>query len=252
MKKVLFFIIFIIVLVFFFNLKQEDNTSAPTQQPDSSPTSTKETNNMLEVSYQKKNYFIYYTSLEGKNISLVTNFTEKKSSKTIIEENDCQSAINGGFYTKEETPLGFFMVDGKVLQKESSNRTLIGGFFFLDSDNKPHIDFNLSDNVISGFQSGPLMSNANTLQIKDDKYARRSVILEDETSKLYVAIIISQESKTSGPLLSELAPIVFSIKKPFKTIKTLNLDGGSASFFYEKNGVYIGEQIDVGSVICIK
>lgn len=253
MKKTLFIIIFIVVLILYFNLKQEKGGLTPRpHQPNPSLILSRKADNVLEISHQNKKYLIYYTHLSGKKISLIPNFTEKKSSKTIIEENNCQSAINGGFYTKEESPLGFFMVDGKILQKESANRSLLGGFFFLDNFNKPQIDLNLSNNVVSGFQSGPLILNSLPLKIKDDKYARRSIILESEGGDLHAAIIVSQESKVSGPLLSKLAPIVFSIKQPFTVTKALNLDGGSASFFYEKGGDYIGEQTSAGSIICIK
>ena len=246
----LFLLLFFLLFLWEKEFKQNSKPDVPKIRNTSVlPINTQEA---INISYENREYFVYLDGLSGKTIRLIPNFLEEKSTKKIVEENDCLLAINGGFYTKKGKPLGLFMVDGKKYENISSDKTLLTGFFYLDAKGEPNIANTFPNTALTAFQSGPLFFQDKAASTKDDEPARRAVLIEARDKKIYAAIVVFKENRFSGPYLSDLPAIVFKIKEPFTVSRILNLDGGSASFFYTKDGVYFQEQTNVGSIICVK
>lgn len=236
-------------IIFQVNLPKTNNFITPTpvivqNQTESSP--------KIEIEYENNKYIIYYAQINNKQITLIPNFSEQLSSFEIIKNNNCQTAFNGGFYTKENKPLGLYKSSGKKLSDNLSGSLTVNGYFFLNQERKPEISNildNSSDNI---FQSGPYFENKNKLMIKNDEYARRIVISKSADNNLYVLTIVSKDNINSGPYLADLPPLLYSLSKPLTPVGGLNLDGGSASFFYNQGVFVFEEYTNVGSVICIR
>lgn len=257
MKRIfLLFLLVIALFVFFWKYNQNflsPSEIASPQSPSSPITSPTIINpsNVINLIYNQKNYALYFQKISEKQIKIIPNFEENDSSLSLVEKNNCQTAFNGGFYTKNNKPLGLFVADGVKLGEKSEDKTLLTGFFYLDENNAPHIS-NFEPSTSNVFQSGPFLFNDKPLKTTSDEQARRIVVVETTDKELYAVAVVFQDSQFTGPLLSELPPIIFSIKAPFVVKQALNLDGGAASFFFEENGLYLREQTNVGSVVCIK
>lgn len=206
----------------------------------------------IMISYQGIEYNFYYFPLSGKTIKLIPNFTQQTGANTLATQHICESASSGGFYTKEDTPLGLFKVDGEILQQERKETNLVNGFFYLDEAGNPAINSFYMESANTILQTGPYMPSRQPLSIMNDKQARRIVVFETTTGAYYIGALTAKDLFTSGPFLSQVPPILFSITDPFSITKALNLDGGAASFYTDKNGFTLSELTHVGSVICVR
>lgn len=222
-------------------------------EPPSTIASPPQAQNVIEKNFENKDYLIYYTKISGKEIELIPNFSQKRTSSEIIKEARCKAAINGGFYSKEGEPLGLFIANGKVYaEAETENKTLLAGFFSLDDSGQAIISSIAPEKSNFAFQAGPLIINSNKLSTVDDKPSRRSVLAESLNGEIYTLEITDKEDQYSGPTLSDLPAILFSIIEPFQVNKALNLDGGSASVYLEESGFALSELQTIGSMICVR
>ena len=218
-----------------------------TQQPLRSPSPVQS----ISVSYRGNEYVLYYSNISNKNIAIISNFSDQKSALAISKENNCAVASNGGFYTENDKPLGLFKVDGKVVSPEKTVTSLINGYLYIDAEYNPHISRSYPDNAPSIIQSGPFYSSNSVISTVNDKPARRVVIAETATGAYYLLAITAKGLTTSGPLLSDIGAILFSITDPFKIASAVNLDGGAASYYRGSDGYELNELTHVGSVICV-
>lgn len=267
MKVLLLFIIFAGIggYVLFSNqsstpFNQTQNTmTSPTPVISLTPNSTNL--KVITVQLNEKAYTIYSSLIStSKKLVLIPNFTQKEFGQNIAETNNCTSAINGGFYTKANTPLGLFAFNGTAVSKEIQSN-LVNGFFWENekgirfAEKTPPADITKLHFI---FQSGPLIRVGNyKLKIVNDEMDRRSLIGKDEKNNFYMISITQNENSLSGPLLSDIARIFFqaSIQKEIPFTQLLNLDGGSASFFYAKDGkskFVLSELTSIGSLICVQ
>ena len=191
-----------------------------------------------------------------KKITLIPNFTDKNSALNILTKNKCNSLTSGGFYSKENYPLGLFIINSKVISKEIQS-LLFNGFFFVDVNENVGIRREIPDNNFRfAIQSGPiLMENGESLSFKinNDEEARRIAVAINREGNIFFIAVYNRESNLQGPLLSELPEFVKiageKINENFEI--ALNLDGGSASAFYSEN-ISLSELSAVGSSFCIK
>lgn len=205
----------------------------------------------IKVENNKITYNVYYSSLADYNISLIPNFSESSSFQSITAQHQCISAINGGFYTTENKPLGLYKSNGIVYSAEITNSNLLTGYFTIDTNNNTHISFQGYTNSPNVIQSGPYIHKDVSLSLTTDEYARRSLIGESNTGELYIIFINKSDEIFNGPQLSEIPEIIFSESIPVKFTAVLNLDGGSASAYLDKSGYLFRELTTVGSVICL-
>lgn len=222
-----------------------------------SPSPTQVTKQEKTVSYNNERFaYSYFIVQNPANLSLIPNFSHPKDAQTLIADNACVSTINGGFYDTAGKPLGFFYANNRTLGQEIHS-TLLNGFFWADtygvaliSTELPRIPFRFT------LQTGPLLLfNGQTmaLTIQNDEHARRMVVGKTTDNHFIFLAVYSRESVYSGPLLSDLPSVVFSIssEENLGIVDALNLDGGSASAFY--NGeTRLSELTPVGSLFCVK
>ncbi|MCR4263486.1 MAG: phosphodiester glycosidase family protein, partial [Candidatus Roizmanbacteria bacterium] len=208
--------------------------------------------NRAEIPYGQSTYVLYYSPISNRGIEVIPNFSDKLDAESLSEKNKCRIASNGGFYTTDSTPLGLFKINNTVIGSEKKETNLINGFFYLDDSGNPHIDRAYPNNAPTVIQTGPFFSAGNTVSTTNDKPARRVVIIEAISGEYYIAAVTTKETTTSGPFLSDLPVILFSITEPFEVLRALNLDGGAASFYKDESGFTLSELTHVGSVICVK
>lgn len=252
MKKTFAFFIFIFLLLWFMTNKK---SPAPVSRTESTPLPTTtmiNPVNIITVDFENNKYQIFYSKLSGREIRLVPNFSQKKLAQDLVTENTCQTSINGGYYTEEGKPLGLFIINGYTYSENVTGSSLLTGYFYLDETGKPAIDSNYQNQSSIIMQTGPLFLNNKKLATAVDEQARRSVLIEDLNGDIYALSIIIENEQFNGPMLSDLPPILFSIETPFKVVKGLNLDGGSASAYFSEDGFKLTELSTVGSIICAK
>lgn len=191
-------------------------------------------------------------------LRLIPNFSGKKSSRMLMEENSCLYGVNAGFYTQNDQPLGIFYVDGAYRNATRHQNTLFNGFAYQTQEGRLHITneplkFEQGDPGFL-FQSGPLFTPEMRLTIRNDEPARRVLLAKTEEGEYYFLAIAESDNSNSGPYLADLPSIVKQFNQlsllPFPFSTLLNLDGGAASAFYTEEGVRLEELTPTGSFLC--
>lgn len=201
--------------------------------------------------------------LDPEKLTLIPNFTEKKSTQQIMQEENCLYGANGGFYTPDGKPLGLYYVNGQYVNKFSHTEGLFNGYvhkttggLFLIIDAPPHYTANALD---FAFQSGPLFRPETRLTLNSDKEARRILIGQVDASNFYFLAITEEGNTYNGPKLGDVPEIINRYnnkllvkKEPGQFLRLLNLDGGAASAFFSSDGIRLPELTPVGSFLCGK
>lgn len=189
-------------------------------------------------------------------VSLISNFSEKKTSSELIVDNSCKAGINGGFYDTAYRPLGLFITDFQAVGR-AINSTLFNGYIGIGANNDAFIGDELLDvgNRIA-LQTGPLLitnGQPRTLAIKNDEHARRMIAAITSSGELALISLYQPESVFDGPLLTDVPQFVAALAKQeaLNITNAINLDGGSASAFYG-DSLTLSELTSVGSFFCIK
>lgn len=188
-------------------------------------------------------------AITGNEIVLIGNYKERKTSEELQKEYNCKFLINGGFYTKESTPVGLFK-SGNITLRLPRKSLLFDGYFTINETWTPRITRNLPvGNFTIALQSGPvLVENARQIKltIKNDKEARRTVAIVTGENKV---IFVNVHSST----LQALPGLIFNWAKEnnISIGDAINLDGGSASTFRSPE-IIIPEITPIGSAFCIK
>lgn len=196
-------------------------------------------------------YRIYIQKIKNtESLIFIPNFTEQKTTRAIVAENKCSFAINAGFYTPEQIPLGRVIVKDRELQYTPGSTTLLNGYFYKASPGKINIDsFLPAGSYEFAFQSGPLFEPGITLTMTEDEPARRILVGKTGGDFFFIAITES-ENINSGPRLKDVPQIISLASLQYEIL--LNLDGGSASVFFSDDGTQLEEIMPVGAIICGK
>ncbi len=187
-------------------------------------------------------------------VRLIANYEDKISASRIVSNYSCRAAINGGFYDTNFKALGLVVIDEQLIYPERTN-ALFNGFITINGNNDYSIGDSPSEGVKYALQTGPLLivgGKEAKLRLSTDTVARRMVAVTDAGNQLYLLAIFKPDSKLDGPLLEKLPTIIRAIGNEEKIIirDAINLDGGSASFFYNGD-VVISEWTPVGSLWCV-
>jgi hypothetical protein len=266
MKKILYLIIFISLIAFiclfissFFNsVVKKLSSPIPTMPPLPSEVPTRKPQ-VNEITLNGKTYqFHFHKISSNETLNLIPNFQEATFSAQIVKNNNCALGINGGFYKKEGGPLGLFFAEKKLYGDKIQSATFNGilakasnqlSIVLASSLYPPYASYDFL------LQSGPLIFLKNDIQpnfIESD-YSRRHLIVESTTGEFFLFSIFEKDNKFNGPRLEDLRPIFLS--PDFKTIADfellLNLDGGTASAFYDGQ-VQVEEFKPIGSFLCGK
>lgn len=249
MKFVLAIIVIFITLIGILSLQKTKTVSKQSIDQTIPPTMSIPPPNS-EVTIQDHIYAIYWQLIDPKGLTLVPNFTQKKTASQIMEENSCSYGANGGFYTTDYKPIGLFHIRNSQLSKATFNTTL-NEFFLKDSHGLLSISRNIpSEDVDFALQSGPYMTPSSVLSINNDSYDRRILVARTKNNSWYFLAITEKDNSFSGPKLSDV-PLILE-KLPLDIVEALNLDGGSASAFYSEKGIRFGELTPIGSFFCGK
>jgi hypothetical protein len=258
MKKILALMLVFLAAAVIFYFVRSNLTSKTQAIPVDTPRAAEEIANAageIELSGQKYAY-AYFKVEDIDKLSLIPNFSQKKTSDEVFSENSCKKLINGGFYSTEETSLGLFTHDGKTLTNWTKNTTL-NAILSVNSFAVPRITREVpEDSLKIALQSGPLLiENASLLTIKaaNENTARRSVAAVSGENELYFLIIYSPTQMFEGPSLRSLPQVSKLVSGEIGVVfaDAINLDGGSASAFIFGNEK-LSELTLVGSFFCEK
>ena len=209
------------------------------------------------VEFGEQSYeYLWHEVGEGQKMSVSVNLPEPVSSRKFLEKNECSALINGGFYATNMTPLGLIK-DKDQIHSVRVKSSLLNGFFGWENTRGDVLITN-DDEAASEYkiQTGPLLiidGEKLPLAIKNDENRRRMVALMNSGGDLVFVGIREEDSSQMGPMLAELPEVVEVIaKKEGEVIKSaINLDGGSASVFYDGES-YWSEIKPVGTYLCVR
>ncbi|OGG00230.1 hypothetical protein A2Y99_03405 [Candidatus Gottesmanbacteria bacterium RBG_13_37_7] len=213
--------------------------------------------NTVEMQFRDRNYWISFINIPDiKRLYLYPNFEKQVSSESLMRESKCQNLISGGFYTKDNQPLGLLTSEGYTI-REKTNNILINGIFYVLLNNQFGIVTSAYplQNARLALQSGPIIierSKQRKISIRNDKTARRVVLGMTESKELFFFIIHDKENILLGPYLSQLPEFmhVLGNKMGIKIDYAMNLDGGRASAFHS-DYYHVTEVTYIGSYFCL-
>ncbi len=256
MKKFLLILLLFLAGFFIFKSSARKNTNTSTGQIIPTPTQTVE-NSKPKVMLNGKAYaYDYFLVSDVSKISLIPNFTAKLDARTLIEQNNCKAAINGGFYDTAYKPLGLFISDGTI-QYESISSRLFNGFIWISKSGDSGIANNEPfGNLRIALQTGPLLLMNGTplpLAIQNDEGRRRMVAAINNKNEMIFLSVFREEATFEGPLLATLPAVVSKIntQENLHVTDAVNLDGGSASVFYTSDFT-LRELTTAGSLFCLR
>ncbi len=187
--------------------------------------------------------------VDGSHVSLIANYKEKKTGDELMRENSCDYLVNAGFYTKENTPVGYVKIKDLVLRPEKES-LLFDGFLTINEMLTARITRTLpKDSLVNALQTGPMLIENGSLlklRIQNDKEARRMFALVDGNNQILFGMVTSST-------LTNLPKVVYdwARQQNIAVADAINLDGGSASTYRGPNGVY-PEISPIGSAFCVK
>ncbi len=229
------------------------------QEPSFSPQSNSKdsTTNQTDLEYKGINYTVNWAEVSiPQNIVLGANLEDKKTAKSLFDENQCKVLTNGGFYTENNDYIGLLYIDDKKLSNESSD-PFFNGVFYLTRSGDPGIGSGVPLTQIKhAIQSGPILVRYRAyqkLKLASDQGARRIVVALNDKKAVYFMAVFDPNSTYLGPLLTDLPEIVkkFAEEKNLSFTDALNLDGGAHSAFLAP-GISLDELSPIGSYFCAR
>ncbi len=188
-----------------------------------------------------------------KKINFYSNLQDKLASNEIINKHLCSYLVSGGYYTKEDNPIGLFIENGEI-KNQAINNNLINGYFYINNG-KAQISSAPPTSAQIALQAGPLLMKDNQfLPIvgANDNHDRRVLVSILENGNIAFLVMYDKKSPLSGPALSEVANVLETLQKnsSIDVKDVLNLDGGSASAFITDQ-IKLTELSRIGSYFCI-
>jgi len=252
MKKLILFIILIgLVLGVYYLIKPQEEGNIINI--------VKKKDNKKEIQsheFENTNIIATWFSVDDVDgLILYPNYKDQITSSDAREKYDCTNLVSGGFYDEDNSPIGLFIGEGETLSKQVNNDTF-NGYFSVSNNGDAKITSWVPSDVRIGLQTGPLLiyeGNLRNLKLSRDKEARRVVLAQTESDKLYFIVLYDSESFYQGPKLDELPKMIKDIEENIgeKVTYAINLDGGAASSFYTKD-FSLTELSFVGSFFCMK
>jgi hypothetical protein len=255
MKKLIFILfIFCTATGIYFLISQNETVLTPLaiNPPTPTPTPLKQTQTITWNAHEFA--YGYFIVSDHPRIRLIPNFVTPAGTETLVGDNACTHAINTGFYSKNNDPIGLWKNESGFLGTAETN-ALLNGFYSI-YDNEPTISYDAPPQSRIAFQTGPILMHDGEsvkLAIKNDEPARRMVGGIAENGSSVFLTVYDPLSPLRGPYLNDLPAIVRLIAKQtgIGFISAINLDGGSASAFYS-DGKGVWELNPVGSLLCVR
>lgn len=257
MRTFFIVVIFASIMVVFFFFRQPTTIKPKLEQARApivsfTPSPPKDS---LEIDNNGRIYRVAWLEVNNPStVSLIPNFTENRTARSLIESKKCTEVVNGGFYTKDNQPTGLFINEGITLRSSIPN-TLFNGFFVVDQNNTASIASSPPEEVGRlALQTGPILirdEKVVKLVIRDDEFARRVVVGVTQKETVVFLVIYDPENSWSGPKLADTPDILSKVIARLQLKDVLNLDGGSASAFI-RDDLSLQELTSVGSFFCVK
>lgn len=210
-----------------------------------------------EVTVGEKKYnFAIIKNVSAQQIKLIPNYEKQLSTEEMLQTENCEFVINGGFYGTDYRPLGWVEISGEEISRQKSS-SLFNGFAYISNDYVATISAEKPEtSVLYGLQTGPLLVQEQkaVLLSSGGKNARRMVMATDTDGRLiFLSFFVTGMWTQSGPTLDELPEFVLKVAKleNVSINNAVNLDGGSASTFKGPD-ILLSEISPVGSWWCIK
>lgn len=202
-------------------------------------------------------YQIYWVEVsEIGKLWLYNNLNQKISAKQAFETYQCSLIINGGFYSPEEKPIGWFH-NHEGEQSVPQKNSLFDGYIWVSKNDTFEITKTKKNPAETriGLQSGPILyyqQQPTQLDLNQDKYARRSFAAKTTFNTVIFGLVVDESNTNSGPLLSQMPEIInqFATQNQITIQSAINLDGGSASAFLTPN-IKLSEIKPVGNYFCV-
>lgn len=204
-----------------------------------------------EIEFAGKTYTAYWYSVQNaERLMLKANFDKRESAATLMQENNCEFLINGGFYSTKNKPIGLWTSTEAQIYSDPEKNALFNGYVWRNLpniyiDDEPPREF-------SGWamQTGPVLileTQQRNLKIRNDEMRRRTVAAITADKQLIFLALTLKNSDFEGPYLKDLPQIVKIANKD--VVSAINLDGGSASAFLSPE-VQLNEANPIGSFFC--
>ncbi|OGG15172.1 hypothetical protein A2773_04770 [Candidatus Gottesmanbacteria bacterium RIFCSPHIGHO2_01_FULL_39_10] len=266
MKKIIIvFLIIIFGALVYTQIKPGKPSDNIIKEIISQPTPTPTISQSYEILYNNQKIAADIIPIENSSsLTLIPNFKEKLSTSQIMERNNCKAGANGGFYGKDDRPIGHFMNNDIYLGDMLVNHNFFNGFFVgIQGEGVGIISNKLTERRYKFIvQSGPYMDlwKPEKLSIINDEMARRVLVVnatrkinDGYTAEYYFMVLYDPDAQFSGPYLAQVPLILDKIDDEMgaKIVSSLNLDGGGASSFWNDN-ITLEELASVGSFFCIK
>ena len=190
------------------------------------------------------------------HMQLLSNLPDATDSASVMSLHQCEALTNAGFYTKEQTHLGLFETNERVVTPKIQS-ALLDGFVFKTVRGRIQIshDIDAAPHTFA-LQSGPMIwvnGAPRLLSIHSDEYARRLVIARDDTEGVFFIVLYDADSVFAGPKLARVPYILEKINttERLNLATAINLDGGTASVFLTA-AVHFSELLPAGGFFCIR
>lgn len=248
----------IAVLLFLLSLTRPSPTGPrPEERTTPTPTSGSlvQPSQSIDIIHGEKTYRIAWTAVPNTDaVTLLPNFTEKRTAQSLVESDACSGVVSGGFYTTDHTPTGLFIAQGTTLRRTVPN-TLLNGYFSIDADHAASIGSSPPDGSVRlSLQTGPILIRDGSpvnLAIRDDEFARRVGVAITKQGTVMFLVIYNPENTWDGPKLADTPTMLSEFTNRIDLRDVLNLDGGSASAFI-RDDIALQELTSVGSFFCLK
>lgn len=164
--------------------------------------------------------------------------------KKLAEQEAAVVAINGGFFSPRQKPLGLRIANGAM--RSPIKKTSWWGIFYI-KHNIPHIvsvkHYKSSKDVIFAIQSGPMLVRAGKIVSKlKGGFDERSVIGFDKKNRIIIAI--TEDAPLATKKLARI--LQKGVDQGGLGLRyAMNLDGGSSAQLYAKVGAF---HIDVANI----
>lgn len=264
----LFLLSLVLISIYFlvkFALVQKSNLSQSTT-PSPTPLSVfnphplglvEHEENFLPLTVDQISYRIKWEIINPAKVSIGLNLHLANTSGSLQQLHQCAFLTSGGFYGKNDKPIGLLIDRGQELSPWQENRLFNGLIGWNASRTVLEVTQPTQLQTFSytwALQAGPVVwkdGKPVELHLNRDQTARRLIAAITPDQQLILIVITTGDSLFEGPLLTDVPKIITAIAETYhlQFQSGINLDGGTASA-YLSSSLRLKELQPIGSYIC--
>ena len=254
---VLLCLLLVIFGLYFYNINRASRKNSDSLNKKDSQVISESAEGSGDINLSDISYSLGIFNIDDTNkLQLFPNWVEKKTSDEFLDLNKCLFLVSGGFYSKDEKPIGLFSIGNTIYSKFIKNN-VINGIFYKDLNGRVIISDTPPTNQTSfSLQTGPIVVK-NSIFINLNEYnadsGRRVLAIKTTDHQLFYVVIYNKNSLFEGPTISELPSLLKTLanNQGWEISDAINLDGGTASVFIGDT-YNLKELSPVGSFFCYK